>query len=121
MTHSKFSDRKKNKAPNMEPCSITEKLLQFNLGASGFQFLLGFFSVSLGKAFLNSLRSAVDEVFGFLQAESGQFTDSLNNLNLVSADFFQNDVEFGFFFSRSSSTARTNTAPIMARRMSTGR
>jgi hypothetical protein len=89
----------------MEPCSITEKLLQFNLGASGFQFLLGFFSVSLGKAFLNSLRSAVDEVFGFLQAESGQFTDSLNNLNLVSADFFQNDVEFGFFFSRSSSAS----------------
>ena len=89
----------------MEPCSITEKLLQFNLGASGFQFLLGFFSVSLGKAFLNSLRSAVDEVFGFLQAESSQFTDSLNNLNLVSADFFQNDVEFGFFFSRSSSAS----------------
>ena len=86
----------------MEPCSITEKLLQFNLGASGFQFLLGFFSFSLGKAFLNSLRSAVDEVFGFLQAEAGQFADSLNNLNFVSADFFQNDVEFGFFFSRSS-------------------
>ena len=79
----------------MEPCSITEKLLQFNLGASGFQFLLGFFSFSLGKAFLNSLRSAVDEVFGFLQAEAGQFADSLNNLNFVSADFFQNDVEFG--------------------------
>ena len=86
----------------MEPCSITEKLLQFNLGASGFQFLLGFFSFSLGKAFLNSLRSAVDEVFGFLQAEAGQFADSLNNLNFVSADFCQNDVEFGFFFSRSS-------------------
>ena len=107
----------------MEPCSITEKLLQFNLGASGFQFLLGFFSVSLGKAFLNSLRSAVDEVFGFLQAESGQFTDSLNNLNLVSADFFQNDVEFGFFFSRSSSatgrgsnsTSRTDMDAIASR------
>ena len=82
-----------------------QELLEFDLGASGFQLLLGFFSVSLRQAFLNSLRSTFNHVLGFLQAQTGQFTNSLNNSDLVRTDFSENNVEFRLFFSRSSSTS----------------
>ena len=78
-------------------------LFYFDDAAHFFDGSFQLLSLFLRQALFDGFRSIVYQVFGFLQAESGQFTDSLNNLNLVSADFFQNDVEFGFFFSRSSS------------------
>src|SRR5262245_44088164 len=50
------------------PSSRT-RLLEFDLGAGFFQLLLGSFGVGLGNAFLHRLRSAVDQVLGFLEAQ----------------------------------------------------
>ena len=43
---------------------------------------LGFF---LRDTFLNGLRSAIDQIFGFLQTQAGDLTDSLDHVNLVRA------------------------------------
>ena len=88
--------------------SLKLRLLEFDLSAGSFELLLEVFSFSLGSAFLNSLGSAFDEVLGFLQAEAGDFTNSLNNGDLVRADFRQNDVEFGLLFSSRGSSATSS-------------
>ena len=81
------------------------KLLQFNLSTGSFQLSLDFFGFSLRSAFLNSLRSTVNQVFGFFQTQRGNAADFLNNVNFVSAGFNEDNVEFGLFFSCGSSTA----------------
>ena len=43
----------------------TPGLLEFDLGASFFQFLLGGFCIRFGCAFFDSFGSTVDQVFGF--------------------------------------------------------
>src|SRR5690606_9601418 len=74
-------------------------LLEFDLGASFFQLLLRVFGGRLVRAFLDGLRSAVDQVLGFLQAQAGDFAHSLDDVDLVGADFGQNDRELGLLFS----------------------
>lgn len=63
------------------------------------QLLLGGFGVSLGNAFLDGLRSAVDQVLGFLQAQTGQLAHGLDDGNLVGAGFSQDNGELGLLFS----------------------
>src|SRR5438270_5688366 len=77
-------------------------LLDFSLGASFDQFLQCCISVSLGYAFLDSLRCAINQVLGFLQAESGQFTNCLDHVDLVVASGGQDYVELGLFFGSGS-------------------
>ncbi len=77
-------------------------LLDFDLRASFFKLLLQRFGVGLGSAFLHGLRSAVDDVLGFLQAQAGSGTDDLDDLDLLGAGFEQHDVEFGLLFNRGS-------------------
>src|SRR5437764_15134397 len=71
-------ERQRLEALSDSPASATRgELLQFDLGAGVFQLLLGSFGVGLVHAFLDGLRSAVDEVLGFLQAQARDFTDRL--------------------------------------------
>ena len=79
------------------------KLLDLDLCASFLELggdLLGFV---LGDAFLEVLRSAVDEFLGFLQAQAGQSTDDLDDSDLVGASGLQNDVELSLLYLSSSS------------------
>ena len=92
------------------------KLLQFNLSTGSFQLSLDFFGFSLRSAFLNSLRSTVNQVFGFFQTQRGNAADFLNNVNFVSAGFNEDNVEFGLFFSCGSSTAGSRSSNGSSRR-----
>ena len=79
--------------------AFKKKLLEFDLGADFFDLLLHLFGFSLGDAGLDGLRSSLDEVLGFLEAEAGQFADDLDDLDLVRADVGEDNVEFGLGFS----------------------
>jgi hypothetical protein len=58
-------------------------LLDVDLRAGVFKLLLDVFSFALGDAFLDSLRSSFDEILGFLQAETGDSADFLDDVDLV--------------------------------------
>lgn len=60
-------------------------LLHFNFSAGFNQLLLGFFGFFLGHGFLQGGGSAVNLVLGFLQAETGQSADNLDDADLVGA------------------------------------
>ena len=84
------------------------KLFEFDSSASFFEFSFESFSVSFSNAFFNSFRSAVNESFSVFQAEARNFTDNFDNADFFVASGLENDVEFGFFFSRSSASSRSS-------------
>ena len=73
-------------------------LLDFGFGASVQQLLERCFGVGLRNCFLHRLRGAIDQVFGFLQAQARQLAHGLDDLHLVGAGFEQHDIEFGLLF-----------------------
>src|SRR6476646_10415247 len=75
------------------------RLLQFHLGASLFELGLDLVGLVLVHAFLDRLRRAFDEVLGFLQAQAGDRTDFLDDLDLLVAGGGQHNRELGLFFS----------------------
>src|SRR5699024_825465 len=81
------------------------KLLDVCLAAGLFDLGLGFVGFVLVDAFLDRLRRGVNHVLGFLQAETGDLADSLNDLDLVAADIGENNVEFALLFLFSATTA----------------
>lgn len=74
------------------------KLLKLNLSACLFELLLDLLSVLLGSALLDILGSALNEVLSLLKAETGDLTNSLDNVELLSAEGLKNYVEFCLFF-----------------------
>jgi hypothetical protein len=74
------------------------------------QLLHGGFGVGLGNAFLDGLRSAVDQVLGFLQAQAGEFAHGLDDGHLVGAGFEQDHVELGLLFGGGSGTSQPPAA-----------
>src|SRR5690606_11504747 len=83
------------------PGQAKTSLLQFGLSTGFFKLLLGSFSVSFGHAFLDWLWCAVNQVFGFFQAQTSDFTHGFNDANLVCAKFAQYERELGLLFSSS--------------------
>jgi hypothetical protein len=71
--------RKGPEAKNAPSPSRQHQLLDVGLGASFFELLLRGFGVGLGHGFFDGLRCAVNQVFGFFQAEARQFAHSLND------------------------------------------
>ncbi len=73
------------------------------------EFCLHLFCLFLGDSFLDGLGSAVNEGLRIGKAKAGDLTDDLDDLDLVGADLFQDNVKLGFLFSsstpNSSSTA----------------
>ena len=74
------------------------KLLKSNLSSNFLELLLDLFSLSLACAFLDNLGSAVNGILSFLEAKSGDLTNNLDNLNLLSACFGKLYVELGLLF-----------------------
>ena len=92
----------------LQPWNQTE-LLEFGLGA-GFDQLLGSgFGVGLGHAFFDHLGSAVHQVFGFLEAQTGDFTHGLDDGHLVGASVGQDNVELGLLFGSSGASGSTTS------------
>ena len=78
-------------------------LLDFDLRA-GFGELLGdVVGLFLGDVLLDGLRAVVDEVLGFLQAQAGDLTDDLDDLDLVGAEVRENGGELGLLLRGGSS------------------
>jgi len=84
------------------------RLFYFSLGTSFGQLLGNVFSFSFGYGFFNGLRSAVNQVLGFFQAQTGDSTYNLDHVNLVVASGGQDYVELGLLFSGSSASSRTS-------------
>ena len=86
------------------------KLLNFDFSASLGELRLERLSVVLGDAFLDSLRSLVDERLSFLQAQAGSFLDNLDDVNLVRASGLEDNVELGLLLSSRSSSSRSRNS-----------
>ena len=80
-------------------------LLEGNGGAGSLELLLGLLGSFLGGAFEDSLRCAVNQVLGFLEAEGGDGADFLDHCDLLVAGSFEDDVEVGLLFSFFSGSA----------------
>ena len=91
-------------------------LLDFDHCAFGFQLGLELRGLVLRHVFLHALRSAVHEILGFLEAETRDFTDDLDDLDLLRAGFLENDLELGLLFDGrcSSGSARAAAAGAAA-------
>ena len=69
------------------------KLLNLNLCACSLESLLNRLSLILGNAFLNGLRSTLNHLLSFLKSETGDLTNCLDNVELLSAEGLENNVE----------------------------
>jgi hypothetical protein len=80
------------------------------LAPASSSFFFASSAVSLVDAFLDGLRSAVDQVLGFLQAQAGDFAHGLDHANLVRADFGQNTLNSVFSSAAAAPPAAAATA-----------
>ena len=78
---------------------LTQSLLDFD-GCDAFELLGDGGRVFLGDVLLQGLGRAVDQVLGFLQAQGGDFANSLDGGNLVGAGILEDDGELGLLFDR---------------------
>src|SRR3569832_553610 len=84
-------------------------LLELDLGASRVELLLDVVGLGLVDTFLDGLGGAFDQRLGLAEAQTGDSTDFLENVDLVVAEGSENDVDLGLLFSgggrsRSSTT-----------------
>ena len=82
-------------------------LLQFDGTASCFDLGFDLFGFVFGNTFLDRFRRAFDQGFCVGQAQRGDGTNFLDHLDLLAAVAGQDNVEFVFFFSRTSVAAST--------------
>ena len=88
---------------------IRSRLLEFDLGTSLFESLLGFFGGVLGGAFEDGCGSAFDELLGIGKAETRRHaTDGFDDGNLVATTVGQNDVKFALLFSSCTTGVATS-------------
>lgn len=71
-------------------------LLNFNFSASLFELRFDLFSFFLRNTFLYGFRSTVDEVFRFLQTQTGNVLDSFYHLQFGLTSVYENHVERRF-------------------------
>src|SRR5579859_5697870 len=105
--------RRERSLPTSRPLPIkpvcTGLLLDLDLGASLFEDLLDLLGFVLVHAFLDGLRSSLDQVLGFLQAQAGDRTDFLNHVDLLVAGIGEDHVEVGLLFGGSGSGGSATT------------
>ena len=84
------------------------RLLNFNGGASCFEFFLELVCIGFRYAFLNGLRCTFNQVFSFFQAQASDGTYGFNGFNFLFACSFQNNCKFSLFFFWGGSSGRTS-------------
>src|ERR1043166_4238040 len=82
--------------------TLLASLLQLDLRACVFELLFDLGRLVLVHIGLDLFGSALDEVFCFLEAQTGDCTDFLDHVDLLVARRSQNDRKFGLFGSRGS-------------------
>src|SRR5688500_12456550 len=77
---------------------VVRKLLELD-GAAGFlDLLLDLLGLFLVDAFLDGLRSAFDQRFGFAQAQAGDGADFLDDVDLLATVAGEDHVELALLF-----------------------
>ena len=66
------------------------------------------FSFSLGEAFLNGVRSTVNEFLSFLEAQAGELLNELNDFEFLSASGLEDYVEGGLFLNSCTCSGGTS-------------
>ena len=85
---------------------LQKNLLQLDLAAGLFDLLLHSLGIVLGQAFLQGVGHALDGSLGLGQAQTGDFADDLDDLDLLSGvEASQDHVELGLLLSSGSSSA----------------
>src|ERR1700722_8141404 len=74
---------------------LVPNLLDFDRTAGFDDLGLDLLGVVLADGLLDRARSAIDEVLGFFEAETGDVLDDLDNLKLRIARGGENDIKFG--------------------------
>src|SRR6188768_3820268 len=77
------------------PGFISTQLFQLDGRACGFELLLDLLGLVLVDAFLDRLRSALDQVLGLFQAEAGDRAHLFDHIDLLGTYRGQDDVELG--------------------------
>ena len=75
------------------------KLLDLDGSAGGNQLLLEFLGIFLGDALLDVLRATLDQSLRFLQTQTGDLADDLDDAQLLVAETGQNNVKLGLLLS----------------------
>ena len=83
------------------------KLLQLNLSAGSLELLLDLVRLSLRSSLLDGLRSGVNLLLRFLQAQAGDLADNLDNVDLGGTSLNQNNVEIGLCIGSRSAVSST--------------
>ena len=84
---------------------ITKQLLlNFNFSASLFELRFDLFCLFLGNAFLDCLRSTVNQIFSLFQTQTGDVFNGFNYLELSLTCVSENNVERGLLSSSGSAT-----------------
>src|SRR3954471_3151268 len=84
-------------------------LLELDRGAGLFELRLDLVGLFLVHAFLDRLRSRVDEILGLLEAEAGDRADDLDHLDLLGARAREDDVEGGLLLHLGTAVACRRT------------
>src|SRR5258708_16732785 len=79
----------------------TRKLLNLDGCTRVGEFLLNCLSLFFRNGFLHRLRSSFHEVFGFLQTESRNLANDLDDVDLIAAYCLQDHVKLSLLFRRS--------------------
>ena len=86
---------------------ILIKLFDLDLSACLFELSLDRVSIVLRDAFLNSLGAAVNQSLSFLQTETGDLTNNLDNSDLTGTRGLQDNVKLSLSSSLFNSSSRT--------------
>ncbi len=96
----RFYQGKMPGADHSAPGEIRNELLEFDFRAGCFELFLSFFGSFLGSGIKHVGRSAFDEFLGIGKSETrSNFTNCLNDSDLVGTCFGDDDIKLGFFFS----------------------
>src|SRR4029077_10766147 len=106
--------------PQRRPTCSPRALLDLDLGALLFESSLDLFGFVLRDAFLDGLGRRVDEVLGFLEAETGQLANDLDDRDLVRSDLGQRRGELGLLLGSGGGLGRGTTSGRSGRGSSRG-
>src|SRR4029453_9249141 len=85
---------------------MAEGLFDFHRGSDLLQLLLHVRRLRLGHLLLDRLGSAVHEILGLLETQTGQLTHDLDDLDLLVARRVEHHVELGLLLGRRRATRR---------------
>src|SRR2546428_10292806 len=93
------------------PPRQSSRLLQFDGRALRFELLFDLFGFLLGHAFLHRAGRAFHQVLGLLEAQVGDRSDLLDDLDLLLSTTLQDDRELGLLLGRGRARGAASPPP----------